>query len=170
MCILLTGILLLRHESELQLQGDMAKPCGSAQLVQPCVPTDAIHFHFGCQSMECSWVSKFLCGVASVSMVGSQYRKHGLTAIRLPPNSGDFNPIETVWGRLRRDLALREFEDLKHDKVITTHQFKQRVAQLLHSYSLKGPGEEYSYLEKLVRGMPARLLRCKKNKYGPCGE
>jgi hypothetical protein len=86
----------------------------------------------------------------------------GLAAIRFPPNNGDFNPIENVWGRLRRDFALREFEDLKHDKVITTHQLKQRVAQLLHSYSLKGPGEEYSYLEKLVRGMPARLLKCKK--------
>ena len=102
--------------------------------------------------------------------IDSKYRKHGLTAFRFPPNSGDFNPIETVWARLRRDLALREFEDLKHDKVITTQQFKQRVAQLLHSYSLKGPGEEYSYLERLVRGMPARLLRCKKNKYGPCGK
>ena len=64
----------------------------------------------------------------------------------------------------------REFEDLKHDKIITTQQFKQRVAQILHSYSLKGPGEQYSYLEKLVRGMPARLLKCKKNKYGPCGQ
>ena len=79
-------------------------------------------------------------------------------------------PFHMVWGRLRKDLASREFEDLKHDKVISTHQFKQRVAQLLHSYSLKGPGEEYSYLEKLVRGMPARLLRSKKNKYGPCGK
>ena len=71
---------------------------------------------------------------------------------------------------MRRDFALREFEDLKHDKIITTHQFKQRVAQLLLSYSLKNPGEEYSYLEKLVRGMPARLLKCKKNKYEPCGK
>ena len=100
--------------------------------------------------------------------IDSKYRRHGLTAIRFPPNSGDFNPIETVWGRLRRDLALREFEDLKHDKVITTHQFKQRAAQLLHSYSSKGSGEEYSYLEKLARGMSARLLKRKKNKHGPC--
>ena len=102
--------------------------------------------------------------------IDDKYRKHGLTANRFPPNSGDFNPIETVWGRLRRDLALREFEDLKHDKVITTLQFRQRVAQLLHSSSLNGPGKEHSYLERLVRGMPGRLLRCKKNKYGPCGK
>ena len=102
--------------------------------------------------------------------IDSVYRRHGLTAIRFPPNSGDFNPIETVWARLRKDLALREFEDLKHEKIITTQQFKQRVAQLLHSYSLVGPGEQYSYLEKLVRGMPARLLKSKKNKGGPCGK
>ena len=100
----------------------------------------------------------------------SQYRRHGLTANRSPPCSGDFNPIETVWAQLRRDLAIREFEDLRHDKIITTQQFKQRVAQILHSYSLKGPGEEYSYLAKLVRGMPARLAKCKQNKYGPCGK
>ena len=102
--------------------------------------------------------------------IDAKYRKHGLTAIRFPPNSGDFNPIETVWAQLRKDLAVREFEDLKHDKIITTQQFKQRVVQILHSYSLKGPGEEHSYLERVVRGMPARLLRCKKNKYGPCGK
>ena len=102
--------------------------------------------------------------------IDSKYRSNGLIAMRFPPNSGDFNPIETVWAQLRKDLAVREFEDLRHDKIITTQQFKQRVAQILHSYSLPGPGEEYSYLEKLVRGMTARLLRCKKNKFGPCGK
>ena len=96
--------------------------------------------------------------------IDSKYHRHGLTAVRFPPNSGDFNPIETVWAWLRKDLAEREFEDLKHDKIITTQQFKQRV------YSWKGPGEQYSSLEKVVRGMPARLLRCRKNKYGPCGK
>ena len=30
-----------------------------------------IHFDFDCQSMECSWVSKFPCGVASASKVDS---------------------------------------------------------------------------------------------------
>ena len=102
--------------------------------------------------------------------IDRKYHKNGLTAFRFPPNSGDLNPIETAWAQLRKDLAEREFEDMKHDKIITTQQFKQRAAQILHSYSLKGPGEQYSYLEKLVRGMPARLLKCKKNKYGPCGK
>ena len=102
--------------------------------------------------------------------IDNEYKSHGLVAIRFPPNSGDLSPIETVWARLRKDLASREFEDLKIDKVTSTHQFKQRVAQLLHSYSLKGPGEEYTYFEKLVRGMPTRLFKCKKNKYGPCGK
>ena len=25
------------------------------------------------------------------------YKKHGLQSMRFPPNSGDLNPIETVW-------------------------------------------------------------------------
>ena len=144
------------------------------------------------------------------------YRKAGLTSVLFPPNSGDLNPIETVWARLRKDLALMEFEDLKNDKVIQVASFKRRVAQLLRSYSIpgilikklfllipipipillriltwivrikmrirnrirmrieirlsQGPGEQYSYLERLVRGMPKRLARCKKNSYGPCGK
>ena len=67
-------------------------------------------------------------------------------------------------------MGKREFEDLKHDNIISVAQFRQRVSQILHSFNLKGPGEEYSYLEELVRGMPARLKKAKKNKYGPCGK
>ena len=36
-----------------------------------------------------------------------------LSSVKFPPNSGDLNPIETVWARLRRDLAVREMADLK---------------------------------------------------------
>ena len=99
-----------------------------------------------------------------------EYKKAGLTSMNFPPNSGDLNPIETVWAELRKDLAVREFEDLKAGNVISVTAFKQRVAQLLTSYSIPGPGEQHSYLERLVRGMPARLEKCKKNKYGPCGK
>ena len=93
-----------------------------------------------------------------------------MTAVRFPPSSGDLNPIENVWAKLRKDLAIREFEDLKNDKVITTLQFKQRCSQLLTSYGYVKPGKKYSYLENLIRGMPGRLLRCKENKYGNCGK
>ena len=99
-----------------------------------------------------------------------EYKKAGLVSINFPPNSGDLNPIETVWAKLRKDLAAREFEDLKARKLISTTSFKKRVAQLLASYSTPGPGETHSYLEKLVRGMPKRLENCKRNKYGPCGK
>ena len=99
-----------------------------------------------------------------------EYKKAGLTSINFPPNNGDLNPIETVWAELRKDLAVREFEDLKAGKVISVTAFKQRVAQLLTSYSIPGQGEQHSYLQKLVRGMPAGLEKCKENKYGPCGK
>ena len=35
---------------------------------------------------------------------------------------------------LRKDFAESELEDLKHHKITTTQQCKQRVAQILHSY------------------------------------
>ena len=88
----------------------------------------------------------------------------------LPPNSGDLNPIETVWAKLRRDLAKREFADLKDGTVINVAQFRQRVAQILNSYSVPVDGEKHSYLRKLVRGIPNRLKKCKQNKFGPCGK
>ena len=102
--------------------------------------------------------------------VPQEYKKAGLKSMNFPPNSGDLNPIETAWAELRKDLAEREFEDLKAGKVISKTSFKQRVSQLLTSYSLPGPGQQHSYLERLVRGMPRRLERCKANKYGPCGK
>ena len=51
--------------------------------------------------------------------------------------------------------------------VITVAQFKQRVAQILNSYAVAKAGEKHSRLGKLVRGMPDRLMKCKKNKFGP---
>ena len=102
--------------------------------------------------------------------VDKEYHKHGLTAMRFPPSSGDLIPIENVWSKLRKDLAIREFEDLTNDTIITTLQFKQRVSQLLTSYGCVKPGKKYSYLENLLRGMPKRLRRCKEKRYGNCGK
>lgn len=90
--------------------------------------------------------------------------------VTFPPNSGDLNPIETVWARLRKDLARLEMADLKQGRLISVAQFKARAAQLLHSYGMIAPGQTMSYLQKLVRGMPKRLAKCKKNKYGRCGK
>lgn len=67
-----------------------------------------------------------------------RYKAAGLTSMLFPANSGDLNPIETVWARLRKDLAHLEFEDLKNERVITVASFKKRVAQLLRSYSIRG--------------------------------
>ena len=67
-------------------------------------------------------------------------------------------------------MAVREFEDLTSGKVLSKTGFKQRVAQLLTSYSITGPGKKHSFLESLVHGMPKRLQKCKVNKYGPCGK
>ena len=65
---------------------------------------------------------------------------------------------------------MREQEDLAAGRTISVAQFKQRAAQILNSYGIAAPGQQHSYLQKLVRGMPKRLARCKKNKYGRCGK
>ena len=99
------------------------------------------------------------------------YAQHGLELVRFPPNSGDLNPIETVWAWLRKDLAKRELNDLKAKKgVLTVPQFRARAAQILHSYSVPARGEAHSRLEKLIRGMPKRLRKMKANKFGKCGK
>ena len=44
------------------------------------------------------------------------YRKFGLRSMPFPPNSGDLNPIETVWASLRKDLSRLELEDLSRGR------------------------------------------------------
>ena len=100
----------------------------------------------------------------------AKYKASKLNSVRFPPNSGDINPIENVWSWLRTDLAKREFDDLKDKAVITVAQFRQRAAQILNSYAEAKPGEKHSRLRKLVRGMPDRPQKCKRNKYGPTGK
>ena len=105
-----------------------------------------------------------LCFVPAV------YKRAGFQSVRFPPNSGDLNPIETVWARLRHDLSAREMEDLKEGRTLSTGQFKLRVSQLLTSYSERRAGERFNYYERLLRGMPTRLAKCRANKFGPCGK
>ena len=90
--------------------------------------------------------------------------------MRFPPSSGDLNPIETVWAWLRKDLAVREQDDLEANRCITPKQFKLRCAHILQSYAVPKVGESHSRLQKLVQGMPRRLQMCKANKYGRCGK
>ena len=98
------------------------------------------------------------------------YRKNGMQSVRFPPCSGDLNPMETVWARLRMDLNAREIEDLDGGRHITVTQYCQRVGQLLASYTVPSQGQQESFLQRLVRGMPRRLAKCRANRFGPCGK
>ena len=102
--------------------------------------------------------------------VPDAYKKAGLQMINFPTNSADLNPIENVWSKLQRDLAKREQEDLAQGRHLTVAQFRQRAGQILQTYAEVQPGESQSYLAKLVAGMPARLQKCKSNRYGRCGK
>ena len=98
------------------------------------------------------------------------YQQSGLKMVNFPPNSGDLNPIENVWSELRKELALREFEDIAANRTLTVQQFRQRVAQILNSFQVPKPGQTESYLQKLISGMPRRLAKCRDNGYGNCGK
>ena len=72
---------------------------------------------------------------------------------------------------MRKDLAEREQHDLKTGRdTLTVAQFRAMAAQVLRSYSVPAAGDTRSRLEKLIRGMPKRLQRLKKNKFGKCGK
>ena len=77
--------------------------------------------------------------------IDAEYHRHGLTAMRFLPGNEDFNPSENVWSKFGKDLAIRESEDLKNDKIITNLQFKQKVSQLLTSYGYVSPGNIFSF-------------------------
>ena len=64
------------------------------------------------------------------------YAKHRLVMRLFPPNSGDLNPIGNVWADLRRELAIRELDDLKCRRTLTVPQFHRRVSQILHTFFL----------------------------------
>ena len=98
------------------------------------------------------------------------YASHGLTMKCFPPNSGDLNPIETVWAWLRTELARREMSDQDTGKTISAQQFRQRASQILQSFEAPRPGERLSRLERLIAGMPKRLAQCKANRYGKCSK
>ena len=69
------------------------------------------------------------------------YRKDGMQSVRFPPCSGDLNRIETVWVRLRVDLGKREVEDVHAGRDITVTTYRQRVGQLLTSYTVPMEGQ-----------------------------
>ena len=140
------------------------------------MPTD-IHIRIVARALSrsnssCRLFLASLCSSRIVQMAGFRFT-HGrccVFGVKFPPNSGDLNPIETVWARLRRDLAVREMADLKAGRCLSVCQYKCRASQILTSYSSPQSGECMSYLSRLLRGMPRRLAKCKANGYGPCGK
>ena len=91
-------------------------------------------------------------------------------SFRFPPRSGDLNPIEAGCARLRMDSNAREIEDLHAGRHITVTQYRQRVGQLLTSYTVPSQGQQHSFLQRLVRGIPRRLAKCRAKGFGPCGK
>ena len=68
------------------------------------------------------------------------------------------------------DLNEREVDDLQAGRFITATQYRQRAGQILNSYAIPAQGQGHSFLQKLVRGMPSRLARCRAICFGLCGK
>lgn len=62
------------------------------------------------------------------------YAANRLQMVTFPPNSGDLNPIETCWAELRKELAVREMDDLDAGRTLAVAQFRQRVSQILRYF------------------------------------
>ena len=98
----------------------------------------------------------------------SVYAQHGLVMKCFPPNSGDLNPIETVWAWLRRELAKKEMVDFDQGRTLTSAGFRRHASQILQSFGVRQRRERLSRLEKLIAGMPQRMADCRANRYGRC--
>lgn len=72
-------------------------------------------------------------------------REHGIEFIDWPPNSPDLNPIENVWGLMKRKISE---ENLK-----TVSVWKRRIEELW-----SGLSDEY--MKSLVDSMPRRIEEC----------
>ena len=156
-----------RHEPSGRKHGHLSREPSVIPLLQP---KSALKRAAAMPPQERAVKSKIWHDNETFLQVPAVYRRNGLESVRFPPNSGGLNPIETVWARLRRDLGVREREDLKAGRIISVRFFRQRVSQILTSYSARSGGERLNFYERLLRGMPARLSKCRANKYGPCGK
>ena len=74
---------------------------------------------------------------AKFLLAPAEYQKHGMEMVTFPTNSGDLNPIENVWAKLRLDLAKLGQKDFtaKPRRFLSEAQFKARVSNLLISHA-----------------------------------
>ena len=76
-----------------------------------------------------------------------------------------------TWKPLSLFLSLRAMRaDLKEGRTLSVTLFKQRVSQIMSSYSAVSQGDHLNFYPRLLRGMPARHATCRANKYGLCGK
>ena len=63
------------------------------------------------------------------------YEKLRITLLQIPPKSPDLNPIEKMWGWVRKQLRTRDLKDLAEKRpVLGKTAYRERIKRLL-----KGP-------------------------------
>ena len=100
-------------------------------------------------SRLCPSLQKFLDAKASKAI----YAKKNVRLVHIPPRSPDLNPIESFWGWLRKQLRLRDLEDLRRGRpALGKMAFKARVRALLRSQRAQAVAKaKFAALSKVCR-------------------
>ena len=71
-------------------------------------------------------------GFLTAKACKAAYQTKKITVLTLPPKSPDLNPIETFWGWLRRELQVRDLQDMQAKQAaLSKEAYKNRVRNLL---------------------------------------
>ena len=71
-------------------------------------------------------------GFLTAKACKAAYKKEKIIVLTLPPKSPDLNPIEKFWGWLRRELQVRDLQDLQARKpALSKEAYKTRIRNLL---------------------------------------
>ena len=73
------------------------------------------------------------------------YKKKKINVLKVPPRSPDLNPIEKFWGWLRRELRLRDLNDLQNKKpAMGKIAYKSRVRNLLKTKKTQAMAKRFA--------------------------
>ena len=89
----------------------------------------------------------------SAKLIRPLYKAKHIRLMHIPARSPDLNPIESVWGWLRRELRRRDLEDLRRKKpALNKAQYTQRVKEVLRTVKTQNVAKaKFPNLKKVCR-------------------
>ena len=87
------------------------------------------------------------------------YRRFGIKLLELPPRSPDLNPVEKMWGWVRKQLRTRDLKDMAEGiPVLGKTMCRDRIKRLLRSAEAQGVAKN---LSKNFRTVCKRVAKAK---------